>query len=347
MQYDVVMATRNRIDALRMSLPLIASQSRLPKRLIIVDSSDDHASVLNVIRNVEMPKSVDVLVVDGSISNASHQRNVGIRHVQADVIMMPDDDSLWYPDTADSVMKVYEKDADGSIGGVSSTSTSISPLSQDEIAYKINRKLLLKKKLDVARNKVEDLFIEPPYRWFSRQCPAFNNPPIWTTRQGLPTLNTMTGFRMSFRRDAIGDNPFDVDLGYKSGWCLWEDADLSLRVLASGKSLIATPESRVFHHSFPSNRSDGFDYGFSQIANYAYVCCKNMPRTPKLKKRLDNYLKYKMTLYRLKRSAFSRSAYEGARSAWRLRDVLWEAPVDHLSEAFKKVCDASAEVSYQ
>ena len=43
--FDVVIATRNRAEALALSIPLILAQSRQPERLIVIDSSDDHAPV--------------------------------------------------------------------------------------------------------------------------------------------------------------------------------------------------------------------------------------------------------------------------------------------------------------
>ena len=43
--FDIVLATRNRPEALALSIPLMLSQSRQPGRLIVIDSSNDHAPV--------------------------------------------------------------------------------------------------------------------------------------------------------------------------------------------------------------------------------------------------------------------------------------------------------------
>ena len=45
MSYDCVIATKDRINALRMSILLIIKQDILPGRLIVVDASEDHDSV--------------------------------------------------------------------------------------------------------------------------------------------------------------------------------------------------------------------------------------------------------------------------------------------------------------
>ena len=45
LDFDVVIATRNRPQALELSIPLILGQSRQPKKLIVIDSSDDQTRV--------------------------------------------------------------------------------------------------------------------------------------------------------------------------------------------------------------------------------------------------------------------------------------------------------------
>jgi hypothetical protein len=52
MQYDCVIATKNRVSALRMSIPLILKQDVLPGRLIVIDASDDHDSVRNEVLEI-------------------------------------------------------------------------------------------------------------------------------------------------------------------------------------------------------------------------------------------------------------------------------------------------------
>ena len=45
----MVIATRNRPEALALSIPLILGQSRKPRKLIVIDSSDDHAPVAEAV----------------------------------------------------------------------------------------------------------------------------------------------------------------------------------------------------------------------------------------------------------------------------------------------------------
>jgi hypothetical protein len=48
----VVIATRNRPEALALTIPLILGQSRQPEKLIVIDSSNDHGPVADVVARV-------------------------------------------------------------------------------------------------------------------------------------------------------------------------------------------------------------------------------------------------------------------------------------------------------
>lgn len=347
MDYDIVIATRNRPAALGMSLPLIARQTRQPRKLIIVDASDNPNTLDAVLRACPPAPGVELLVERPARCNSSFQRNLGLRHVEAPVTLFPDDDSLWFPDTAAAMMAVYEQDRDGKVGGVTATPSMRSPLGSTDLLYGFNHVGVLKGKLTVARNRLEDIVAPSPYRTFGRTCPAYRSPPPWVTAQGLPVVETITGFRMSYRTEVVRRYPFDEVLGHKTGYCLFEDILVSLQVLSSGLTLVAAPDARVFHHTFPSRRANGFDYGFSHLGNYAYVCSRVVPHTPAFRSKLENFLRFKLSLYRLKRAPYWRDVYKGALTAWRARQLLWDAPSDRLADAFRAVCDANPSPSLQ
>jgi hypothetical protein len=52
LEYAIVIATRNRADALAISLPSMLNQTRLPKSIVIVDSSDDKSCIERRISDV-------------------------------------------------------------------------------------------------------------------------------------------------------------------------------------------------------------------------------------------------------------------------------------------------------
>jgi glycosyltransferase involved in cell wall biosynthesis len=107
--YDCGIATRNRINALRMSIPLILRQDVPPTRLNVVDASDDHESLRTEVGDIgDQLGFGNTVVVRSDRPNLTRQRNIGLPLVQASVVMFPDDDSMWYAGFASSVMKVYQ-----------------------------------------------------------------------------------------------------------------------------------------------------------------------------------------------------------------------------------------------
>jgi glycosyltransferase involved in cell wall biosynthesis len=117
MRYDCVIATKNRLDALRMSIPLILKQDVLPGRLIVIDASDDHDSVKNEVHAIsERFGFENTIVARSEASNSARQRNMGLQFVEAPVVMLPDDDSMWYGGFATNVLKIYEADVRRQVG---------------------------------------------------------------------------------------------------------------------------------------------------------------------------------------------------------------------------------------
>jgi glycosyltransferase involved in cell wall biosynthesis len=120
MSYDCVIATRNRINAVKMSIPLILKQGISPNRLIVIDASDNHDSVRTEVNGISQRLGFEnTVVVKSDAANLARQRNIGLQFVQAPVVMFPDDDSMWHPGFASNVLKIYKADVRGQVGGVS------------------------------------------------------------------------------------------------------------------------------------------------------------------------------------------------------------------------------------
>src|SRR4029077_14637553 len=123
MSYECVIAMRNRLNALKTSIPLILKQDVPPDRLIIVDASDDHDTVKTEIPELsERLGYKNTIVLNSDSVNSARQRNIGVQFVEAPVVMMPDDDSMWYGGFATSVLKIYEGDVHRQVGGVTGVS---------------------------------------------------------------------------------------------------------------------------------------------------------------------------------------------------------------------------------
>jgi hypothetical protein len=102
-----------------MSIPLILKQDVSPERLIVVDASDDHDSIRTEVSEIsERLGFENTVIVKSDTANSARQRNIGLQFVQSPVVMFPDDDAMWHEGFASSVLKIYQADMCGQVGGL-------------------------------------------------------------------------------------------------------------------------------------------------------------------------------------------------------------------------------------
>jgi len=340
LNFDVAIATRNRFDALRLSIPLILSQSRQPKLLIVVDSSDDFESIRNLVLECTKDWSGKTVVVHTE-PGLTPQRNLALSYVESDVVFFPDDDSLWHPNFADEVMKVYENDLDQVVGGVCGRLVTSSPLEDRAMIYKKSLIYLIKSKIQPYRNRLENAFFPKPFNTYARQRWSLLPVIPWLSQRNSVVVESMAGFRMSFRSSVVKSIGFDNLLAKVVGYSTHEDMEVSLNVLNQNKHLVAALNAKVFHHTFPGKRANGFKYGFSWILNYIYIVCKHMPEESKSRKQCTRYLVYKLVSYGLGGlfNRYSRDVFKGALVAFRQRSRLYRCSNrEELNFEFSAIC---------
>ena len=154
MKYTVVIATRNRLHDLQQSVPLILKQSILPAEVIIVDSSENHAAVVDYISGLESgPVRIEVVK---SSTGLPYQRNIGVKYSTTDIIFFPDDDALWFRDTAEKQLKVYQDDRELRISAVGGREVYRSPKAA------VQQELLETPKGYSIRRQLESRYVEDP-----------------------------------------------------------------------------------------------------------------------------------------------------------------------------------------
>jgi glycosyltransferase involved in cell wall biosynthesis len=337
--YDCVIATRNRLSALRMSIPLILKQDTLPQRLIIVDASEDHESVRTEVHQLSKRFGYkNTIVSKADTANSARQRNIGLQFVDAPIVMFPDDDSMWYDKFATNVLKIYGADVRRQVGGVGGVSVFTPPPGLGQPAYKKSAIVSAKGALQPYRSHIENRLFPHPFKLIAAAT--------WTAEidvaDGVDSrrVHHITGFRMSFRTDAVRRVGFDETLGYGAGYAYHEDLDVSLRLARLGYALVESQGARVCHYSFPGSRGKGYNYGFVAIANCVYVCKKTISRDTQIYTILERYLKYKLSLYASRfHSKHGREVFRGALEAWRHRSILLEAEESRLSDAYRALSD--------
>lgn len=342
--FDIVIATRNRRDVLADSIPLMLGQSRQPEALIIIDSSDDHPPVKTLVESLTKDWTGKVTIVHQEKPSITLQRNIGLEHVTSEVVMFPDDDSLWHPGVAEATMRVYEADVDNQVGGVCAKPVTHSPLADKQMAYKKSFGSALKTSTQPLRNFLEEALFPKPFNLYGQEC--WKKLPIlaWLNEHNAVLVETMAGFRMSFRSSVIKKLKFDQIIGSRVGYATHEDMEASIHVLKAGYHLVAALDAHVFHHKHPSPRAPAFNYGLCQIINYLYIASKHFDKNSKPFKKTKAFLGYKVFLYWL--GSFNtnkKKLYLGSRQGWEHREDFLSQESIKLPEIYAQVCDSAME----
>lgn len=343
LDYDVVIATRNRPEALALSIPLLIGQTKPPKRLIVIDSSEDHAPIADAVAAATLGWDGEV-IVEHSGKGLPHQRNRGLSHVVSDIVLFPDDDSLLYYDAAEQMLSVYERDHDHEISAVCAIEAREPPpeasLGQ---TYGMSGEHLREAKSRGWRTRLVKRFpVLKPAPHLGRMLNARHKPPAWIGQSRVTPVEYMTGFRMSFRRSAIAEAGFDEALG---GYALDEDIDASFTAMRFGV-VVCARDARIYHHRFPSGRGDGHVRGRMEVLNRIYVVRKHVPPASQefsailWAQWIFPWIKLAAMLPGI-RSRFGRQRIVGTWSAIRASRRLWSAEIGDLPAAYRTAFEES------
>ncbi len=341
MDYDIVIATANRPDIFRVSLPSMLRQTRPPRTLIIADASDDHESLVRTVRELTGGTPVRVEVFHTS-KGAAPQRNAGLAYATAPVIFFPDDDSVWYEDVAENVMRIYERDTDQRIGGVGQAESFESPvpLSQDdERARRGSRLSTLMYLLSAGRHGLLNRLVDNPLHACGLELLASHSPPDWLAELDAVPVERQIGFRMSYRAESVRRHRFDEALHLPRS--ALEDFELSFAVLHD-QLLVEATCAKVYHHRFGGARGQGVESGVQQFLNLCYIVCKHSPPGSKARRAIYPYTRIFLAeamLLRAPTSAFERDKMKGIHRARRAFAYLLESPPNELTERYKTAFD--------
>jgi glycosyltransferase involved in cell wall biosynthesis len=337
MEFDIAIATRNRLPALRLSLPLMLAQNRIPRALIVVDGGDDFEKTERVVREAAEKSGVHThVVVTASQAGTSHQRNVALKHVESPIVFFPDDDALWFPGFADSIMRIYERDTEERIGAVGGTESAIPPpgilpgarAATDGLNVRLPG--IFGNLLDLFERK----FFPDPFFTQAGLLAAGRRPPAWLIGEGARLAPTITGFRMSFRTDLIANVGFDEALGR---YALFEDHDACMSVLEH-RLIVNADRARVFHYRDLEARTGGLELGVMHILNRAYILSKHPSGGLRVRTAFTRYAYYKLLRYLLRTySGAMRKRFVGAWRAAGRTPLLWEVCHEDLADHYVRL----------
>lgn len=272
--YTIVIATRNRPEALKISIPLMLAQSRKAAQIIIADSSDDPSQNQNLA--TELSQSATVPVIHVTVpKGTSAQRNIGLDMVTTPIVALPDDDSLMRIDAMERIMAIYERDTEEQIGGVGGfelryPDKDMLPEGENS-AWTTNETEKVRRRFFRLRNLWEQRIVTDPLKLRGRRRITERGTPDWLASMNSVPVEWITGFRMTYRTEIVRKHRFSEELGQ---YALYEDIDMSLRVMQE-KLVVACLDAGIYHHRWPSSRANGRAIGAMHMLNRAFVLVKH------------------------------------------------------------------------
>lgn len=333
--FSTIIVTRNRPAALALSLPLHLAQSRLPERVLVIDSSDDPSENSSLVGQLAATTPVP-LEHQISAPSMTLQRNIGLAQISSDVVFFPDDDSLVHPEALARMMHIYDCDVQRRIGGVCAVETAVPPagvLERPTAGYQKRKVDRIRARIAPLRTRLEDRLFPDPMKLVARRLQQNLPPPqSWLAAENAIWVEWMTGFRMSFRTSVIRQVGFNENLGR---YALYEDIDAGLGVLAGGHSLVAARDAQIYHHKAPEKRTGGRQMGVINILNRAYVVLRSGAADSKIKKALNRYARFRIAQYAVGvKTEYGRDRLAGARVAYGIMPTLLNTPLNLLDEVY-------------
>lgn len=240
--WSAVVPTYMRGQILPTSLRLMASQTRPPAAIVVMDASPNWTESRDQVMASVATSHPNVRWIYDRARRASSaaQRNQGIDRTGSDVVLFIDDDCLMYPDCAAELLRIYEADHGSEVAGVAAILVPQPPGSADESSHprgarKHHQPFLRRNVRRLLR--ADDIFV--PYEATSRQYAI----PSHLRALDVGLTPTMPGGAMSFRRQMLERERFAEFLDrYAAG----EDSDLSHRISRHGM-LLNAHRARVHH----------------------------------------------------------------------------------------------------
>lgn len=276
--WALCIATLNRIDMLELCVICALAQTRLPAEIVIVDASDDWQSHRDRIARI-VAGTVPLIYRPATERSSAVQRNSAIAECSADICTFIDDDSLMHNDCMETILQVYEADADQEIVAISA-GRGPSPLEIGGITTKpvadLSSRAERIKESRLGRFLWRELFLMGRAVTFIPYAGPFGSPiPEWATSfqpEIVPTIHIGAG-RTTVRRSALMREMFEP--AFRS-YCPGEDFDLSYRLSRIGV-ICAVPSARIYHHEVAASRIRREQELVLAICNAAFLLRKHSP----------------------------------------------------------------------
>ena len=264
--FGVVICTYNRPDLIIQCLESWQKSNRLPNQFIVVDATHNAGEYRQKLLS-KFPKLFSdsrSLYLTTDTPGLTKQRNLGLKHIETDIVCFADDDAFVTPDYSTKILEVFELDRQKQVGGVCGVATG----HFDRPSRKYFR---------IARNTVRNQFgwVAQRIRVPKRLTKVYEPFPAQLRNLPLIHVNRLWGANMNFRTNLVKDLGFDRDF---QRYGLFEDVDLSVRV-GQTHQLIRRIDAEVVHDSSlgQTTRPNEAKYFLLSWVNSAYIIEKIFP----------------------------------------------------------------------
>lgn len=251
---SIVTPTFHRPAEVRQLLENLATQTVLPREVIIVDGAPNlEDATETVVRECSDGFPFEIVYIRHSGGTAI-QRNAGVEAARGRFVSFIDDDVRLEPDFFHNVMQVYCNDQDKSVGGI--------------VGYRTNRYFSQERSKRwrwYKRLKLLKVF-EPGKYDFDCGYPINNN--LQAPFTGTREVDFMTTACAVWRREVFDDGlRFDT---FFRDYGVLEDAHFSLRAGRNWK-LQQSGDARCEELHSPNGRVDRRKIGYKCVVNYYFV----------------------------------------------------------------------------
>lgn len=250
---SVVICTKDRLEDPVRCIESLLCQTRLPDEIVIIDASGGDQLKKRI--EETFAASRVPLVYKHSKPGLTYQRNVSLGVLRGEVVFFFDDDVVLEPDFLAEILRVFENDVTGQVGGV-----------MGRIVNLPHRRWLL------------NLYC----RVFCLSRPGNGR----FLRSGLATFpcnkdgevlatDFLSGGITAYHQRVLKEFSWDESL---EGYALMEDADFSYRVSRRFRNYYV-PAARCSHYPSPIGGDRVEKLRRTRFRNHRYLFEKNMPKS--------------------------------------------------------------------
>ncbi|WOD39263.1 glycosyltransferase family A protein [Nodosilinea sp. E11] len=266
LSFGVVVCTYNRKSILEQSLAHWQRSNRKPDQFLVIDATANAETYRDTLvesyQSLFSDSSSNYVVT--SSPGLTLQRNLGLARIKTDIVCFVDDDAFVTPTYVDKIIDVFEKDANGLIGGVNGVSMG----QFDNPKQRYSR---------VLRNFLRHRFGHLAQRIHVPKSKTQLFKPLSTELKSLPLIpiDRLWGANMNYRKSAIGDQYFDENF---KNYGLYEDVDMSVRIGQNHK-LVCRIDAELNHDDDlgKTTRPSDVRYFLASWLNSAYIIEKLFP----------------------------------------------------------------------